>query len=49
MDREKLLLEIQKAYKDWSKDVEFTTVDGASDEDEAKIMDTISTLIEKNK
>ena len=49
MDREKLLKEIQTAYKKWSKNTEFTTTEGASDEDEAKIMDEIQTLIEKNK
>ena len=48
MDREKLLKEIQASYKKWSKDTEFTTVEGASEEDEAKIMDEIQTLIEKN-
>lgn len=48
-DRNKLLKEIQSAYKEWEKGVEFTTVEGASDEDEAKIMDKIQTILEKNK
>lgn len=48
MDRNKLLKEIQSAYKEWEKSVEFTTIDGASDADEAKIMDKIQTIIEKN-
>lgn len=49
MDRDKLLKEIQSAYKNWSKDVEFTTLEGASDEDENKIHDQIQTLLDKTK
>lgn len=48
-DRDKMLKEIQSAYKEWEKNTEFTTVEGASDEDEGKIMDTIQTILEKNK
>lgn len=49
MDRDKLLKEIQGAYKKWSKDVEFTTLEGASDKDEEKILDQIQTLLDKDK
>ena len=48
-DRNKTLKAIQQAYKKWEKETEFTTVEGASDEDEGKIMDTIQTILEKNK
>lgn len=44
-----MLKEIQSAYKEWEKNTEFITVEGASDEDEGKIMDTIQTILEKNK
>jgi hypothetical protein len=49
MSREKLLRDIQDAYRKWQAPVEFTSEDGASPEDESKIMDEILTLVEKNK
>lgn len=49
MDRDKLLKDIQQAYKAWSKETEFTTLEGASDEDENKILDQIQTLLDKTK
>jgi len=49
MDRDKLLKDIQSAYKKWSNEVEFTTLEGASDEDEAKLLDQINTLVQETK
>jgi hypothetical protein len=40
---------IQEAYSKWSEKVEFTSDTGASNEDELKIMDEISTILQGNK
>ena len=47
-DRNKMLKEIQSAYKEWEKNTDFITTEGASDEDESKIMDSIQTILAKN-
>jgi hypothetical protein len=41
MSREERLLATQQAYEVWSETVEFVTEDGASDEDESKLLDTL--------
>jgi hypothetical protein len=40
---------IQEAYSKWSEKIEFTSETGASDEDETKIMNEISTILQGNK
>ena len=46
--REKLKA-IQEAYAKWEEGVAFTSETGASDEDESKIMDEVSTILQGNK
>jgi hypothetical protein len=41
MSREERLLATQDAYEAWSETVDFITDDGASDEDETKLLDTM--------
>ena len=41
MSREERLLATQEVYEIWSETVDFVTEDGASDEDEAKLLDTM--------
>jgi hypothetical protein len=41
MSREERLLATQDAYEAWAETVDFVTDDGASDEDEAKLLDTM--------
>ena len=40
---------IQEAYAKWSEKVEFTSETGASNTDEANIMEEISTILKGNK
>lgn len=40
---------IQEAYANWEQGVRFTSETGASDEDESRIMDEVSTILEGNK
>ena len=40
---------IQEAYDNWEQGVRFTSETGASDEDESRIMDEVSTILEGNK
>ena len=40
---------IQEAYAKWEEGVTFTSDTGASDEDESKIMNEISTILQGNK
>ena len=49
MSRRETQKAIQEAYSKWSEKVEFTSETGASDKDEAKIMDEISTILQGNK
>jgi hypothetical protein len=41
MSREERLLATQQVYEAWSETVDFVTDDNASDEDEAKLLDTM--------
>ena len=47
--RQEKLKAIQEAYSKWEETVKFTSNTGASDEDEAKIMSEITTIIQGNK
>lgn len=49
MSRQETLRAIQEAYAKWQEKTEFTSETGASDEDEAKIMNEISTILQGNK
>lgn len=49
MSRRETQKAIQEAYSKWSEKVEFTSDTGASNEDELKIMDEISTILQGNK
>jgi hypothetical protein len=49
MSRRDRLKAIQEAYSKWEEGVTFTSETGASDEDEAKVMDEISTILQGNK
>jgi len=49
MNRRGKLKAIQEAYSKWEEGVKFTSETGASDEDEAKIMNEISTVLQGNK
>ncbi len=49
MSRRDKIKAIQEAYSKWEKGVKFTSETGASDEDEAKVMDEISTILKGNK
>jgi len=49
MSRRDKIKAIQEAYSKWEEKVTFTSDTGASDEDEAKIMDEISTILKGNK
>jgi len=49
MSRRNKLKTIQEAYSKWEEGVKFTSETGASDEDEAKVMDEISTILKGNK
>ena len=40
---------IQEAYANWEQGVRFTSETGASDEDESRIMDEVSTILQGNK
>ena len=46
--REKIIA-IQEAYAKWEESAKFTSETGASDEDEARIMDEIQTILQGNK
>jgi len=46
--REKLKA-IQEAYAKWEESVKFTSMTGASDEDESRIMAEIQTILQGNK
>lgn len=49
MSRRDKLKAIQEAYSKWEEGVKFTSETGASDEDEAKVMDEITTILKGNK
>jgi hypothetical protein len=49
MSRQETLKAIQEAYAKWLEETKFTSETGASDEDEAKIMNEISTILQGNK
>ena len=49
MNRRETQKAIQEAYAKWEEKVEFTSVTGASNEDESKIMEEISTILQGNK
>lgn len=49
MSRRETQKAIQEAYAKWSEKVEFTSETGASNEDESKIMEEISTILQGNK
>ena len=49
MSRRDRLKAIQEAYSKWEEGVKFTSETGASDEDEAKVMEEISTILQGNK
>ena len=49
MSRRDRLKAIQEAYSNWQEGVKFTSETGASDEDEAKVMDEITTILKGNK
>ena len=49
MSRRDKIKAIQEAYSKWEEGVKFTSETGASDEDEAKVMDEITTILKKNK
>ena len=49
MSRRDKIKAIQEAYSKWQEGVKFTSETGASDEDEAKVMDEISTILKGNK
>jgi len=47
--RQEKIKAIQEAYSKWEETVKFTSNTGASDEDEAKIMSEITTILKGNK
>ena len=49
MNRQEKLRAIQMAHLKWSESAKFTSEIGASDEDESKIMDEITTILKGNK
>ena len=49
MSRRETQKAIQEAYANWEQEVRFTSETGASDEDESKIMDEITTILKENK
>ena len=49
MNRREKQKAIQEAYAKWEEGVKFTSETGASDEDEAKVMDEITTILKENK
>ena len=49
MNRRDKIKAIQEVYSKWQEGVKFTSETGASDEDEAKIMNEISTILQGNK
>ncbi len=49
MNRQEKLKAIQEAYSKWSETANFTSEIGASDEDESKMMDEITTILKGNK
>lgn len=49
MSRRDKIKAIQEAYSKWEEGVKFTSETGASDEDESKIMNDISTILQGNK
>jgi hypothetical protein len=49
MSRRDKIKAIQEAYSKWEQGVKFTSETGASDEDEAKVMDEITTILKGNK
>ena len=49
MNRRDKIKAIQEVYSKWQEGVEFVSETGASDEDEAKIMNEISTILQGNK
>ena len=49
MSRRDKIKAIQEAYSKWEQEVKFTSETGASDEDEAKVMDEITTILKGNK
>ena len=49
MNRREKQKAIQEAYAKWSEKVEFTSETGASNTDEANIMEEISTILKGNK
>lgn len=49
MSRRDKIKAIQEAYSKWEEKVKFTSETGASDEDEAKVMDEITTILKGNK
>ncbi len=49
MNRREKQKAIQEAYAKWEEGVKFTSETGASDKDESKIMDEISTILQGNK
>ena len=49
MSRREKLKAIQQSYSKWEEGVKFTSETGASDEDEAKVMDEITTILKGNK
>jgi len=49
MSRRDKIKAIQEAYSKWEEGVKFTSETGASDEDEAKVMNEISTILKGNK
>ena len=49
MSRRDRLKAIQEAYSKWEEGVKFTSETGATDEDESKIMDEITTILKGNK
>jgi len=49
MNRRDKIKAIQEVYSKWQEGVKFVSETGASDEDESKIMDEISTILQGNK
>lgn len=49
MNRREKQKAIQEAYAKWEEGVKFTSETGASDADEIKIMDEVSTILQENK
>jgi hypothetical protein len=49
MSRRDKIKAIQEVYSKWEEGIKFTSETGASDEDEAKVMDEISTILKGNK